>query len=54
MRKQQKKQLRLIAAPLAQAALRLGALPQHLIAVRRLDFFFDWGSFGLVSECGGT
>jgi hypothetical protein len=37
MRKQQRKQLRLIAVPLAQPALQLGALQQQLIAARKLD-----------------
>jgi hypothetical protein len=37
MRKPQRKQLRLIAVPLAQAALQLGALQQQLIAARELD-----------------
>jgi hypothetical protein len=36
MRKQQREQLRLIAVPLAQPALQLGALQQQLIATRKL------------------
>jgi hypothetical protein len=36
MRKQQRKQLRLIVVPLAQPALQLGVLQQQLIAAREL------------------
>jgi hypothetical protein len=36
MRKQQRKQFRLIAVSLAQPALQLGALQQQLIAARKL------------------
>jgi hypothetical protein len=36
MRKQQRKQLRLIAVSLAQPALQLGALQQQLIAARKM------------------
>jgi hypothetical protein len=45
MRKQQRKQLRLIAVSLAQLALQLGALQQQLIAARKLGL----GSIGLVN-----
>jgi hypothetical protein len=47
MRKQQRKQLRLIAVSLAQPALQLGALQQQLIAARELGL--GRYSIGLVS-----
>jgi hypothetical protein len=47
MRKQQRKQLRLIAVPLAQPALQLGALQQQLVAARKLGL--GRYSIGLVS-----
>jgi hypothetical protein len=47
MRKQQRKQLRLIAVSLAQPALQLGALQQQLITARKLGL--DRDSIGLVS-----
>jgi hypothetical protein len=47
MRKQQRKQLRLIAVPLPQPALQLGALQQQLIAARKLGLRSC--SIGLVS-----
>jgi hypothetical protein len=47
MRKQQRKQLRLIAVPLAQPALQLGALQQQLIAAWK--FGMGRCSIGLMS-----
>jgi hypothetical protein len=47
MRKQQRKQLRLMAVPLAQPALQLGALQQQLIAARKIGL--GRCSTGLVS-----
>jgi hypothetical protein len=47
MRKQQRKQLRVIAVSLAQPALQLGALQQQLITARKLGLGMN--SFGLMS-----
>jgi hypothetical protein len=47
MRKQQRKQLRLIAVPLAQPALKFGALQQQLSTTGKLGL--GMRSIGLVS-----